>query len=360
MAARAEDVSRERKREEVSRERKREDVSRERKRVEEARDILTEAVRAARRVVYGSSRAKAFAFIAEAQAKAGDARGAAQSFSDARAAARGADKFSRASAFAFIAGAQAKAGDIQGARAAARGVESGLWRASAFATIAEAQAKAGDARGAAQSLSDARATARGVADEDDRARAYLPIAWAQAKVGDIQDALATARGMADESSRAKAFAFIAEAQAKAGDARGAAQSFSDARAARAGGWNPDSFAPMRLPPSPRRRPRSGTHAMRRSRSPTPGPPREGWNRNPFAAWRLPSSPWRRPRPGTFKAPWRPRGGGESESWRAAIAEAQAKAGDIQGALATARGGGIRILARHGVCHHRRGVGNAGE
>ena len=72
--------------------------------LEEARDILTEAVRAAREVKDESLRAWTFANIAGVQAKAGDARGAAQSLSDARAAARGVeDEHGRARAFANIA-----------------------------------------------------------------------------------------------------------------------------------------------------------------------------------------------------------------------------------------------------------------
>ena len=72
--------------------------------LEEAREILAEAVRAARGEEDGYKRARAFADIAEAQAKAGDARGAAQSFSDARAAARGLESGSqRAKVFAKIA-----------------------------------------------------------------------------------------------------------------------------------------------------------------------------------------------------------------------------------------------------------------
>ena len=45
--------------------------------LEEAREILAEAVRAVRGEEDGYKRARAFADIAEAQAKAGDARGAA-------------------------------------------------------------------------------------------------------------------------------------------------------------------------------------------------------------------------------------------------------------------------------------------
>ena len=72
--------------------------------LEEAREILAEAVRAARGEEDGYKRARAFADIAEAQAKAGDARGAAQSLSDARAAARGLESGSqRAKVFAKIA-----------------------------------------------------------------------------------------------------------------------------------------------------------------------------------------------------------------------------------------------------------------
>ena len=219
-----------------------EEVSRERKRVEGARDILTEAVRTAWGMESEYLRARAFADIAEAQAKAGDARGAAQSLSDARAAAGGWKTNSGAPA--RLPGSPRRRPRPGTSKAPWRlrgggGVEDEFRRAWAFARIAEAQAKAGDARGAAQSLSDARAAARGEESEYWRAWAFARIAEAQAKAGDIQGALATARGVEDEFSRARAFAAIAEAQAKAGDARGAAQSLSDARAA-ARGVEPES------------------------------------------------------------------------------------------------------------------------
>ena len=286
-----------------------EEVSRERKRVEGARDILTEAVRTAWGMESEYLRARAFPDIAEAQAKAGDARGAAQSLSDARAAARGVEnEFRRAGAFARIAEAQAKAGDIQGALATARGgVEDEYWRARAFADIAEVQAKAGDARGAAQSLSDARAAARGGESESWRAKAFADIAEAQAKAGDargaaqsLSDARAAARGVEDESSRARAFAAIAEAQAKAGDARGAAQSLSDARAAARGEES------------------------------------EYWRARAFADIAEVQA-----KAGDIQGALATARGVESEYLRASvfadIAAAQAKAGDIQSALATARG-----------------------
>ncbi|MCY4450454.1 MAG: caspase family protein [Immundisolibacterales bacterium] len=256
--------------------------SRKRMRVAEARDILTEAVRAARGVESEFWRARVFASIASAQAKVGDARGAAQSLADARAAARGVEyKSWRAGAFASIASAQTEAGDARGAaqsltdaRAAARGVETefrrarafaniaeaqakagdargaaqsftdaraaarvrgwGFLRAEAFAAVAEAQAKVGDARGAAQSLADARAAARDAGSRSGSLEAFIAIAQAEVKAGDFQGALSTARRVESESERARVFAAVAEAQAKVGDARGAAQSLADARAAARG------------------------------------------------------------------------------------------------------------------------------
>ena len=64
-------------------ERKRAEAASPAKLLEEARDILSRAWQAAQRVEIEFSRAGAFRNIAEAQAKAGDTQGAAQSISDA-------------------------------------------------------------------------------------------------------------------------------------------------------------------------------------------------------------------------------------------------------------------------------------
>ena len=253
-----------------------EEVSRERKRVEGARDILTEAVRTAWGMESEYLRARAFPDIAEAQAKAGDARGAAQSLSDARAAARGVEnEFRRAGAFARIAEAQAKAGDIQGALATARG---GVGR-----RILARQGVCRHRRGAGQGRGRARCGA--VALRCPRRRAGGGI-----RILARQGVCRHRRGAGQGRGRARCGAVALRCPRR-----------------RAGGGR-------------RILARQGVCRHRRGAGQGRGRARCG-----AVALRCP----------------RRRAGEESEYWRARafadIAEVQAKAGDIQGALATARG-----------------------
>ena len=311
-----------------------EEVPRERKRVEEARDILTEAVRAARGVEKEYNRAKAFARIAGAQTKAGDARGAAQSRSDARAAARGVDESLREWSFPDIAEVQAKAEDIQGALETARMVEGEDGRAKAFGHIAVAQAKAGDIRGALE-------TTRMVEGEDYRAWAFGHIAVAQAKAGDIRGALETSQGVEHVQMNIWSFGHIAKAQAEAGDARGAAQSLSDARATARGEqgyWRARAFLHLAVAQT-----RAGDTQGALATARMVGVEYKSARGSAFAyiaAAQAEAGDARGAAQSLSDARAAARGV-EDESDHASIfadiARAQAKAGDIQGALATARG-----------------------
>ena len=89
--------------------------------------------------------ATAYAHIAKAQAKAGDAAGASQTLEKAKAAA---DKMSndvnKTLPYRDIAEAQAKAGDVAGAKATAEKFSEEVEKVLAYRDIAEAQAQAGD------------------------------------------------------------------------------------------------------------------------------------------------------------------------------------------------------------------------
>ena len=183
------------------------------------------ALASARSIENASRRAEALCAIAEAQAAAGTARGVANTITEALASARSIEDANiRTWALCTIAEAQAAVGDIEGVRASARSIEDGDWRAQALCTIAKAQAAAGDTDGAltsARSIEDAVYL---------RAQALIAIAGAQAAAGDIEGALATI-SIEDGGWHAQALCAIAGAQAAAGDIEGAlasARSIEDA------------------------------------------------------------------------------------------------------------------------------------
>ena len=207
-----------------------------RKVVREAMELLSEALSSARRIKNSSDRAEALASIAEAQASAGDTRGARRTVAEALTAARSVeDAWLRAIELASITEAQASAGDTRGARrtvaealTAARSVENAYYRHSALRAIPEAQASAGDIQGALS-------IARNFEDAWFRAMALAGIAEAQASAGDtrgaqrtVSEALPIARSVEYLFERGFALCAIAEAQASAGDTRGAQRTVSEA------------------------------------------------------------------------------------------------------------------------------------
>ena len=206
--------------------------------VREAMELLSEALSIARSIEYAPFRATALGVIAEAQASAGDTRGAAQTVSEALSIARSHQvASSRASALSSIARAQARAGDTRGAQRtitealrSARGVEN----ARSLSAIAKAQASVGDMPGAQRTISEALPIARSGEGADGRAMALSSIAEAQARAGDargaqrtISEALAIARSVEDAAWRAVTLGVVAEAQARVGDTRGAQRTVSE-------------------------------------------------------------------------------------------------------------------------------------
>ena len=206
------------------------------------------ALASARSIDRTITRAGTLGVIGEAHARAGNALGAADTFTEALAVAQSIEAPPRrANTLGNIARAMARTGDFEGALAVARNVENvSEWdeaeqhmydyefRSGTLRVIAETQASAGDFDGAL-------AVARSIDDAFDRVRTLGAIAEAQARVGDPEGGLAIARGIehvnaSDRSSgevfatqmrdealqvRDEAFRAIVETQVTAGDFNGA-------------------------------------------------------------------------------------------------------------------------------------------
>ena len=196
-----------------------------------AEQTIQLALTASQRIEDFSERADALAVIAEAQAATGNGSSAEQSFQSAIANARRIEnQFMQAAMLAGIGGLQASAGDkdgatqsIQSAIANARRLADDFWQVQLFMQISKAQVSNGDRSGAAQSFESAIAHASQNKDTFTQGISLTEIAKEQAATGDFQDALATAQRIESEQWRTEALAAIAHAQATVGDGDGAAQ-----------------------------------------------------------------------------------------------------------------------------------------
>ena len=124
---------------------------------------------------------------------------------------------------------------IQLALTASQWIEDFSERADALAVIAETQAATGNGASAEQSFQSAIANARRIENQFMQAAMLAGIGGLQASAGDkdgatqsIQSAIANARRLADEFWQAQLFMQISKAQASNGDRSGAAQSFESA------------------------------------------------------------------------------------------------------------------------------------
>ena len=177
------------------------------------------------------SAAVALANMAENQTKEGDRAAAAETFRLARLAATSIqDEKDLSKALSAIAQAQARAGDIKGALQTVASLPSENSRAVALITIAEAQAKGGDRAGAAETFRLALQAAATIQDAPNKFYAFGEIAQAQAKSGDragaaetFRLALQAATTIQDEVTKSGILYSIAVAQARAGDGKGALQ-----------------------------------------------------------------------------------------------------------------------------------------
>jgi len=162
--------------------------------------------------------------LADVQLKTGDLRGARQSLDVAKAA-----NLTEGNSWVRgdIARLYAKIGDLGQAKALAATIEHHGRRARAYTLIAEVQRKAGDVAGATQTLGLAKALAAATADAKEKAWMYADIARWQALCGNaagaretVQVALAAVPAVADAKQRGEAYGGIALAQADAGDLDG--------------------------------------------------------------------------------------------------------------------------------------------
>ena len=213
--------------------------------VREAMELLSEAMSIARKFRDGRERARLLGIIAEAQASAGDTRGAQRTVSEALSIVRShdVDDADRVWVLPSIAVVQARTGDTRGAqrtvswalRTAPSHIEYPVDHARALAIIAEAQARASDTRGAQRTVSEALSIVRGV----ENGKNLSAIAKAQASLGNIRgakltvsEALRHARsGDSNNPFRVWDLAVVAEAQASIGDTRGAKLTISEALSA---------------------------------------------------------------------------------------------------------------------------------
>ena len=168
-----------------------------------------------------SSRARALHAIAEAQviasALAKDEAGAKAALADAiEIVERAKDESSFATKLATIAAAQTEMGDIDGALNTADRIENTLRRNEALINIATVQAKAGEIDGALR-------TAHRIVGTYDRNRSLFAIVAERTKAMDIAGAIFAAKQNNDAFHRGKALSDIVSAQADAGDIPGAFQ-----------------------------------------------------------------------------------------------------------------------------------------
>ena len=205
---------------------------------------------------------------------------------------------------------------------------------------------------ALDTLNEALTIARGIADAHDRAQALSAVAEAQTKAGDapgaarsIAEALAIAQSITHAYERAQALSAVAEAQTRAGDALGAARSIAEALAT-ARGINSDDdvgdFVPTDV--APRVRPLIAVAEAQAKAGDI-----SGARRSISEALATSSSDF--PISETLA----------SQSALVAVAGAQAKLGDIPGALATVRSirsQGSRLEALSAIAEAQARLGDA--
>ena len=197
--------------------------------LDESAMTIAKALAAAERIESDPLREPALVVVAEAQAASGDVREALATAERIEA------PHARSGAFTAIATVQATAGDVRGAAETftkaletAERIKFADFRTSEFGSIARAQAVAGDVDEATRTIAKALASAEKIGDAGDRSRALVSIAGAQAAVGMFEEALATAERLEDASDRNETFGAIAAAQATAGmssEARATADRF---------------------------------------------------------------------------------------------------------------------------------------
>ena len=246
----------------------------------------------------------------------------------------------RAEVLRGIAWAQVKAGNSSSARntltaalAAAQSIDDAEGRVGAMGGIAWAQAEAGDLDGVFATVRVALSAAQGIDDAEGRAEVLCNIAWAQAEAqaqaGDLDGAFATVQTIDDAGERVRALVGIASARAQAGDSSSARGAFAAALSI-AQNMDDESYRAGALS-----RARALSYIARAQA-------RAGDLDGAFATAR------------TIDAH-----DGWAEAW-SAIASTQAEAGDVDGALSTVRtidGGYEHSWALHAIAKAQAEAGD---
>ena len=197
--------------------------------VQGAMDTLAEALSTVRSITYDQSRAVALSQVAAVQAKANDRRGAGQSIAEALSIARNMTD-DNSLALGSIVKAQVKTGDIAGALGTARSIAKFTDRLLAFTEIAEAKLKAGDRRAAAQAIAEGLSTigntSNDVAGDDALANRSTEIAETMTQIN--ESARILTEGI-DKSLSTLALGYVASLQVQLGDTAGAWRTADEGR-----------------------------------------------------------------------------------------------------------------------------------
>jgi RNA polymerase sigma factor (sigma-70 family) len=186
-------------------------------------DLLKQAAEAAQSIDDPTHKVWVLLSVAEAQARAKDKDASAKTFADALQAAKEVTAYDKWHRFIDVAEAQAKAGDVKGAKETADLIEDNLGnRDSALARIAIAQVRAGDLKGAEETIAS-------VSTDPWKGEALRTLAAAQAGAGKLKEAAKTAAGITDDLSRVVALLSIARAHRAAKDDKAAAELIREAR-----------------------------------------------------------------------------------------------------------------------------------
>jgi RNA polymerase sigma factor (sigma-70 family) len=184
--------------------------------------LLKQAAEAAHGIENPTAKVWVLVDVARGQARQKETEAAAQTFRDAIEAARNVPGFEKNHRLMDVAQAQAQAGDVKGARETADAIEHDNSRENALGKIAAAQAEAGDLKGAEESIA-------AVTEEVWKGEAMKALALAQARAGKLKEADKTAAAISHDASRIFALTALVPAHLRAKDATGAATLLKEAR-----------------------------------------------------------------------------------------------------------------------------------
>src|SRR5262249_21863921 len=167
--------------------------------------LLKEAAEAARSIEDPTHKVWSLMTVAEALAKAKAKDDSAKTFEEAVEVAKQVKGSQRSHRLSNVAEAQARAGDVKGAKETADLIDDNLGnRDGALSKIAIAQAAARDLKGAEETITT-------VASDPWKGEAERALAAAQVKAGKLKEAAKTAEGITNDLSRVVALLHVARA-----------------------------------------------------------------------------------------------------------------------------------------------------